>query len=474
MRLPPPVKGDVMQHRGPLHFFTSLTIPRTLVVVAMLLALLSILLVARGAAAGLFEPKVFKLDNGLEVIVIEDHRAPVVSHMVWYRVGAADEPPGKSGVAHFLEHLMFKRTDKLEPGEFSRIIARNGGRDNAFTSQDFTGYFQNVARDKLDLVMGLEASRMVNLQLTEDDLETERLVVLEERRSRTDNSPSAQLSEAMRAAQYMSHPYGIPVIGWQHEIKALGFDDVVDFYRRHYAPNNAILIVAGDVTGEEVLALAEKHYGAIPPSENLAPRVRPQEPPQLAARRVIKEDARVGQPSMRRTYLAPSRTAGASEHAVPLQLLSDILGGGTTSRLYQELVVKQQLAAGAGSYYGATSLDPTSFYVYATPNPGVDLDTMEQALDKVIADLLADGVTQAELERSRTGLLASAVYARDNMFSGPRIFGDALTSGLSVDEVEAWPDKVAAVTTDDVLAAARAVLDMRRSVTGLLLPKREG
>jgi zinc protease len=432
----------------------------------------SVSLAAASAQAGLYSPKQYTLKNGMQVLVIEDHRAPVVSHMVWYRVGAADEPARESGVAHLLEHLMFKATGKIAAGEFSKIVARNGGRDNAFTSYDYTGYFQNVARDKLDLVMGMEADRMVNLQLTQKDLDTERQVVLEERRSRTENNPAAQMGEMMSATQFMAHPYGIPVIGWRHEVEALTLKDVRAFYRLHYAPNNAILIVAGDVTGDEVHRLAVKHFGGIPAADTPA-RLRPQEPPQLAARRVEFRDPRVGQPSFSRSYLAPSRVAGRTELALPLSFLADILGGGTTSRLYQELVVKQSVAAGAGAHYGGTSLDPTSFYLYATPTPGVPLEKLEAALDKVLADFLRDGVNAEELERSRTGKLAAAIYARDDMFSGPRVFGDALTAGLTVEQVESWTDEVRQVTAEDVMEAARYVLNDKRSVTGYLRPEEE-
>ncbi|MDP6346689.1 MAG: pitrilysin family protein [Alphaproteobacteria bacterium] len=437
-----------------------------------MLALLAFATAVAGEAmsAGLFHPKVGSLANGLRIVVIEDHRAPVVTHMVWYRVGAADEPPGKSGIAHFLEHLMFKGTTKVGSGGFSKIVARNGGRDNAFTSHDYTGYYQNVARDKLDLVMSLEADRMVNLRLDPEDVETEREVILEERRSRTDNKPSAQLSEAMHATQFMAHPYGIPVIGWQHEIEALSREDALAFYRTYYAPNNAILIVAGDVTAEQVMALAETHYGGIPRADTPARR-RPQEPPQLAARRVELRDARVNQADLRRSYLAPSRSAGETRHAVPLSLFAEMLGGGTTSRLYQELVVKRKLAASAGAYYSATNLDRRTFSLYVTPSPGVTVTAAEQAMDEVLAAVLRDGFEAAELARSRTGMLAAAIYARDSLFTSPRIFGDALTSGLTVEQVEGWPDEVRAVTMEQVMAAGRAVLDPRRSVTGLLLPE---
>ncbi len=424
---------------------------------------------AQSAQAALFHPKTHTLANGMEIVVIEDHRAPVVAHMVWYKVGAADEPPGKSGIAHFLEHLLFKGTEKVPSGQFSKIVARNGGRDNAFTSYDYTGYYQNVAKDKLDLVMGLEADRMVNLKLTTADVITERAVILEERRSRTDNNPAAQMREAMNAAQYMAHPYGIPVIGWKHEMEKLELADAVSFYRRYYAPNNAVLIVAGDVEASAVFAMAERHYGPLERAQT-PPRRRPQEPPQLAARRVIFKDARVTQADWRRGYLAPTRTAGERQHAIPLSMFADLLGGGSTSRLYQALVVEGKVAASAGAYYSATGLDMGRFVLYATPSPGVSVAVLETAMDKALAAALKDGFTGKALERSRTGLLAAAVYARDNLFTSPRIFGDALTSGLSVEEVEAWPNEVRVVTMEQIMAAGRSVLVPRRSVTGLLLP----
>ncbi|MFP6707382.1 MAG: pitrilysin family protein [Alphaproteobacteria bacterium] len=427
---------------------------------------------AQSAQAALFHPKTYTLANGMEIVVIEDHRAPVVAHMVWYKAGAADEPPGKSGIAHFLEHLLFKGTEKVPSGQFSKIVARNGGRDNAFTSYDYTGYYQNVAKDKLDLVMGLEADRMVNLKLTTADVITERAVILEERRSRTDNNPAAQMREAMNAAQYMAHPYGIPVIGWKHEMEKLNLADAMFFYRRYYAPNNAILIVAGDVEASVVFAMAERHYGPLERAQT-PPRRRPQEPPQLAARRVIFKDARVTQSDWRRGYLAPTRTAGERQHALPLSMFADLLGGGSTSRLYQALVVEAKVAARAGAYYSATGLDVGRFVLYATPSPGVSMAVLETAMDKALAAALEDGFTGKALERSRTGLLAAAVYARDNLFTSPRIFGDALTSGLSVEEVEAWPNEMRVVTMEQIMAAGRSVLVPRRSVTGLLLPAGE-
>ncbi|MEY4697812.1 MAG: hypothetical protein RIT14_2240, partial [Pseudomonadota bacterium] len=269
-------------------------------------------------AAAAEDVTAFALDNGLDVVVIEDHRAPVVVQMVWYKVGAADEPKGKSGIAHFLEHLMFKGTDELASGEFSDAVEAQGGSDNAFTSWDYTAYFQRVAADRLDLMMKMEADRMVDLRLPSDEVLTERDVILEERNQRTDSSPGALLSEQMRAAQYLHHPYGTPIIGWRHEMEGLTQADAEAFYKAHYAPNNAILVVAGDVTPEAVRAMAETHYGAIPASPLIQPRERVAEPPQIAERRMTLADPRVSEPYITRTYLAPERDPGDQKTAAAL------------------------------------------------------------------------------------------------------------------------------------------------------------
>src|SRR5690606_23072163 len=278
----------------------------------------------------LFDPKTATLDNGLQVVVLEDHRAPIVTHMVWYRVGSADEAPLKSGLAHFLEHLMFKGTKSLAPGEFSAVVARNGGQENAFTSYDYTAYFQNVSVDKLPLFMELEADRMQNLQLTDEVVAPELKVVLEERSQRTDSKPGGLFSEQFRAAQYLAHPYRMPVIGWRHELETLTTQDAIDWYNKYYAPNNAILIVAGDVKAEEVFALADKYYGPIP-AKPLPERKRVMEPPQLAKRTVEMTDPRVREPSWRQSYLGPLSREADARQLRALETLSQILGGGVTS-----------------------------------------------------------------------------------------------------------------------------------------------
>ncbi|WP_375687459.1 M16 family metallopeptidase [Pseudooceanicola sp. LIPI14-2-Ac024] len=410
----------------------------------------------------------FTLSNGMEVVVIEDHRAPVVVHMVWYRAGAADETPGVSGVAHFLEHLLFKGTDKLAPGEFSETVAENGGTDNAFTGQDYTAYFQRVAADRLDLMMEMESDRMVNLKLDAEAIRTERDVIIEERNQRTENNAGALYREQAMAAQYLNHPYGIPVIGWKHEMENLSQADARAFYDRFYTPNNAVLVVAGDVTPDEVKALAEKHYGVLEPNAELPKRARPQEPPQTAARRLTFKDPRVAQPYVSRSYLAPERDAGAQKEAAALTMLAEILGSGQTSVLSEKLQFGNKKALYASAYYSGLSLDDTTFGIYIVPAEGVTLEEGEAALDQAIAEFLQEGVDPEQLARIKLQLKASEIYMRDDVGALARQYGAALTQGLTIQDVQDWPEALAAVTEDDIMAAARAVFDKDKSVTGWL------
>jgi zinc protease len=418
------------------------------------------------------EPRVseFALSNGMQVIVIPDHRAPVVTHMVWYKVGAADEPKGHSGIAHFLEHLMFKSTDKIAMGEFSKIVSRLGGQDNAFTGQDVTSYHQRIAKGQLRKVMDMEADRMEHLRLTRDEVATERQVILEERRSRIDNNPTALLDEQMNAALYLSHPYGIPVIGWEHEMAKLSREDAMRFYKRYYAPNNAILVVAGDVTPEEVKTLAEETYGKVPANPEVDGRDRPQEPTHIAARRLVLKDPRAGNASFHRYYMAPSYTTGKPGESEALDLLLKIVADGATSRLYRKLVVEDKIAATTGGGYSGWALDSGSASLYAVAANGVGLDKIEAAVDSVLDDVRANGVTAAELERAKKTFLADYIYESDNQASLARRYGWGIAVGRSIDDVDNWPDAIAKVTIDDVKAAA-AYLDPRRSVTGWLVPE---
>lgn len=412
----------------------------------------------------------FMLGNGMQVVVIPDHRAPVVTHMVWYRVGSADEPQGKSGIAHFLEHLMFKGTNKFPPGAFNRIIRENGGEDNAFTSKDYTAYFQRIAKDRLSLVMDLEADRMQNLVLKDENVLPERKVVEEERRERTDNDPSSLLGEQLDAILYLAHPYRKPVIGWMSEVNNLTREDAIAFYKAHYTPANAILVVAGDVTKDEVRKLAEEHYGKLANTFDVKPRERTAEPDPIAPRRVTLTDARAAAPIVQRSYLSASYATADKGEAEALDVLAEALGGGATSRLYKKLVVEKRLASYAGAWYSGDGLDSGSFGVYGSPVPGGKIEPVEAEIDAVLEDVKTNGITADELKRTKAKLIAATVYARDNQGTLARSFGTALTTGTTVQDVLDWPSRIEAVTLDNVKAAAAKTLDIRRSATGVLLP----
>jgi len=436
--------------------------------VTLMLAMTAVAQVQAKAASRVTE---FTLGNGMQMVVVPDKRAPVVTHMVWYRVGAADEPKGVSGIAHFLEHLMFKSTDKIPMGEFSKIVAKLGGQDNAFTGHDVTSYFQRISKDRLETVMGMEADRMVNLRLTEKEVLTERDVILEERRSRIENNPSAILDEQMDAALYYSHPYGIPVIGWEHEMAKLTQADAMSFYKRYYAPNNAILVVAGDVEANEVKALAEKTYGKIPATPNAVRDPRPQDPPHRTARRLVLKDPRAGKASFHRDYVAPSYTTARPGEAEALDILMKIAADGPTSRLYKKLVIEEQLASSAGGGYYGSGLDGTKISLYAVTADGVSLEKVETAVDATLDEIIKNGVTAAELERAKNGYIAEYVYDNDNQNNMARRYGWSLAVGRTVKQIESWPDDIAKVTLEDVKKAAAQYLDQRRSVTGLLIPE---
>ena len=410
----------------------------------------------------------FELDNGMQIVVVEDHRAPVVVHMVWYRAGSADEPPGASGVAHFLEHLLFKGTEKLEPGELSATVQRNGGSDNAFTSYDYTAYFQRIAADRLELMMSMESDRMVNIQLGEDDIATERDVIIEERNQRTESDPFSLFREQKNAAQYLNHRYGIPVIGWRHEMVDLSLEDALAYYEQFYAPNNAVLVVAGDVDPVEVHELAKTYYGVIPPNPDLKPRDRPQEPPQTAERRLIFEDPRVSQPYVSRTYTAPERDPGNQEEAAALLMLAYILGDGQNSVLTEKLQFESKKVVWNGAWYSDLSLDDTTFTVIAAPAEGVSLQEAEDAIDKALSEFMEEGVDPEDLERIRAQIRAARIYELDDVGSIADEYGRALTSGLTIEDVQEWPDLLQSVTGEDIVNAAKNVFDRKQSVTGWL------
>lgn len=441
------------------------------------LLLAAVLCTAMPARAnhGVFNPETFMLKNGMQVVVVPNHRVPVVTHMVWYKVGSADEPAGKSGMAHFFEHLMFKGTEAYPDDTFSRTVARNGGQENAFTSHDYTAFYQTVAKDRLELMMTMEADRMTHLTLTGEQVEQERQVILEERRMRTDNDPGSLLREDVDAALYMNHPYRIPVIGWDHEVRALTIADLKAFYKRWYAPNNAILVVAGDITAAELKPMAERTYGKIPRGKTIV-RKRPTEPPHNAAVRIEFKDKRVRQPSWSRTWLAPSLMDGKPEAVHALEVFADILAGGATSPLYKALVVDNKIAVSAGASYSGDDFGPGTFTVYASPRPGVSMAELESAVESALASFLVDGLSESARKKSVRHLVTDAIYARDSLRAGAQALGSALASGQTIDDVESWPHHIEAVTVQQMRDAGAAVLGARGSLTALLLPdgKEEG
>jgi zinc protease len=432
------------------------------------LCVAALLTLAVPAAAKQFDAETFTLANGLQVVVVPFHRAPVVTQMLYYKVGAFDDPAGKSGIAHFVEHLMFRGTKETPPGAFSRTVAENGGRENASTGPDYTTYYQSVAVDRLELVMKLEAERMTDLAITEEQVTPEREVIIEERRSRVDNVPEALLDEQRQAVLLLNSHYRLPTIGWLHEMRGLGAEDAQRYYRAWYAPNNAILVVAGDVTTERVRALAEKYYGPIP-SRPVPVRQQLIEPSKVAATRLEMTSDRVASAQWSRSYLAPSYLDADGRSADALEVLAELLGGGNSSRLYRSLVVEKKLATSAGAvYYGQRGTG--SFMTYAEPRQGVAIADLEAALVGEVAAFLREGALAEDVERVKQRLQASAVYSRDSLSGPARIIGASLAVGRTLEQVEAWPERIGAVTSDQVTTLAREILKDDAAVTAILLP----
>jgi zinc protease len=405
------------------------------------------------------------LANGMKVLVIPDHRAPVVTHMVWYNVGSADEELGKSGIAHFLEHLMFKGTHNNRQGLFGEVVASCGGQENAFTSNDYTAYYQRVAPEHLVTMMEFESDRMRHLALNPDDVATERNVVLEERKQRTDNDPSNKLYEMVTHKLWETHPYGIPIIGWENEIEALNREDAFDVYHKFYAPNNAILVVSGDITLKEVMVLAKKTYGTLARGTDIAPRARRVEPVRESHETVTLRDEKVMQPQLTRSYRVPSVRTSTTNESEAFDLLSYMLGGGASSRLYKSLVIEEELAVNAGCWYHGSSYDEGRLMIYATPREDVTLEALEDAIDRVIA---AFTIEENELRRAKTRMVAESIYAQDKQVTLAQIYGAALTTGSNVDEVLNWPVKIKAVKPADITSVL-PMLARKHAVSGHLL-----
>ena len=410
---------------------------------------LLVLIISTPASANVFNAQMTRLDNGMDVVVIPNTRAPVVHHMVWYKVGSAQEDAGTSGSAHFLEHLLFRGTDKIPDGEFSKIIRGLGGESNAFTSYDYTGYYETVAKEHLARVMGMEADRMRGLTLSDEAVLRERDVVLEERRQRTDNNPTARFFEQMRARLFPDHPYGIPVIGWMDELSGLQKDNALKFYNHYYHPNNAVLVVAGDIAFDDVVKLAQDTYGKIPASQTDLSFTFPTLSSFDDLQTYSYSDPQVSEPLLLIGTRAPSYKQDP-KMSLALQVIEEAVSGGPTTPLYNTLVIEQKKAISASLSYSASAADTASLWISVVPVEGETLDALTIAVQDFLADLLQTSLSEEEITNAKTRLKREAIFARDSLRTAPMVIGRALSVGETLQSVETWPEQINAVTQDDI------------------------
>jgi zinc protease len=404
------------------------------------------------------------LDNGLRVLLLEDHRSPIVSFQVWYRVGSRNEERGRTGIAHFLEHMLFKGTPRYGRGQFARLIEQNGGQDNAFTSQDVTSYYVNITADKLDLVVDLESDRMVNALLDAKEIETEREVVIEERRTRTEDDPNGFLGEEVGALAFRAHPYGQPVIGWMADIKRITPDEIRGFYKTYYVPNNAIVVAVGAFKAPALMEKIKERFGRIPRSP-APPAVTAVEPVQNGPRRVVvRKEAQL--PIVYLAYPVPNQT---SPDAPALEMLSTILSTGRSSRLYRSLIYDRQLALDAGGDYSWFSIDPNLFWFWATAMPGQTPETLEKELLAEMAKLAEAPATDLELQRARNQIEATFVFQEDSVHRRASLLARFETIGGYALK-DTYLERMRAVTAADVQRVARAYFLEQRKNVGVLLP----
>lgn len=441
----------------------SASIVKTVLVAAVLAVLPAL------AQAAVFYPTSFTLANGLQVIVVPNHLAPVVTQMVWYKVGSSDETSGQTGLAHYLEHLMFRGTDNVAPGDFSKLIAAQGGNDNAFTSYDYTAYFETVAADRLPMIMSLEADRMRHLSIVPETAAPELNVVLDERQQRTDNDPHGRFEEKVRHVLMPQHPYGRPVIGWKHEIEKLDASEAKAFYTHHYAPNNAVVVISGDVMPEEVMRLAASIYGAIP-KHDVTPRRALFSSPPPARRHFTMVDAGVEQPQIQRRTVVPSRRTQTDHESYAFEVLAEALDNGEAGILYRHLVIDRNLASGVAADYDADARGDAVFEIAAIPRHGVEAKKLETALSEELTKLAAGGLDAKMVAAAKDRLKRSAIFARDSLMMPGYAFGMALTTGGTVADVEEWPERIDAVSVDAVNLALRDLAASPRSLVAMLLP----
>ncbi len=416
----------------------------------------------------IFNAKQFELKNGLQVVVIENKRAPVVSQMIWYNVGSIDEEYGKSGLAHFLEHLMFKGTKKYPGGYYSKYISTNGGTENAFTSFDYTAYYQIVPSEHLEKIVELEADRMVNLTLTSEQVETEKKVILEERYQRIDSRPSSILDESIRKSLFPNHTYGTPIIGWEHEIKALTKNDVRKFYNDYYNPKNAILILSGDVSLKKAKEYSKKYFGKIKnKNQKDIERIKLNDPDLKTNIRINYDDENVKQKIWKRSFKTFSYRESI-KNGIALDLGLKILSGGSTSILYTELVEKKKLVSSIGGYYQGMTRDKATVNFYAIPNENTKIDDLEKHIYNIMQKSLVDGITEDKFKLQKKKYDYESVYLRDSIFQPAQIIGEALSIGIELEEIESWNEFLNEITLDDVKNELKKFLNNKNYVTGLL------
>jgi zinc protease len=427
--------------------------------------LLTISVLAVSVQAAAAEPHESLLSNGMKVLLVEMPKAPVATVQVWYKVGSRNEVMGRAGLSHMLEHMMFKGTAKYPKGSFSRLIRKNGGMDNAFTSQDFTAYFENLAADRVQLALEMEADRMQGLILDQNELKTEREVVKEERRLRTEDDPQGALVEALFAQAYLSHPYHWPVIGWFGDLDAMTLDDLQRHYDTYYSPNNATLVVVGDIKAEQLLPTIKHLFEPIPRGPEPKP-VATMEAEQKGERRfLLKREAQV--PFVMMGYRVPNYT---SEDSYALDVLESILSHGKSSRLYQSLVYDQKLSLAVGAEYGLMQTDPGLFYFYALVSPGQKVEVVEEALHKEIKRLQSEAPTEQELQRAKNQVEAARIFEQDSNFRHAMLLGQAESVGAGWRKVDQFLERIRAVTAKDVQRVAGQYLLEDSRTVGSLIP----
>src|SRR5918996_4640768 len=433
----------------------------------LLLSSLTVFLLTLCTAADATPVQEFILDNGLKVLLLEDHKSPAVTFQVWYRVGSRNEKDGKSGLSHFLEHMMFKGTPTVKPEEYSRIIAKNGGRANAFTSSDVTVYFATMSRDKIGIELELEADRMANALLGETYFEAEKKVIQEERRLRTEDNPASAMSEVASAVAYTIHPYRRPVVGWMEDIQNLSRQDLVDFYKLYYAPNNAFIVVLGDFSTEDILPKIKASFGKIPRGSE-PPQVRAEEPEQRGERRVfLKKEAEL--PFLLLFYRAPNLK---SPDSFALDLLSVVFAGGRGSRLHHELVYQKRLVRGVDADYSGVSIDPMGFSIYAQLLPGIAPAHVEREIDRQLERMKSELVSERELQKAKNQIEAAFIFAQDSIFGQAMKIGYYEVAG-GWRQMDGYLDGIRKVTREDIRRVAKQYLDRDRRTVGTLIPTKE-